>query len=100
MAETQLKADSGGRPLVGQTALVTGAAKRIGRAIALELARAGADVAITYLSSENEAQQTLKALLDLGVRAFGVRADLTSADEIRVAANAVLGEFGGLTILV
>ena len=60
-----------------KTALVTGAAKRVGREIALELARSGFDVAITYLSSENDARRTVADIQSLGQRALMIRADLT-----------------------
>ena len=88
------------RPLEGKTALVTGAAKRIGREIALELARAGADVGITYLNSQAEAEKTVSEIGDLGVRVFSARADLTQADEIRRTVDEVLGQLGTLDILV
>ena len=61
-------------PLRGQVALVTGAARRIGRAIALELARAGADIGFTYRVSEVEARALEQELAGLGVRGrFGPR---------------------------
>src|SRR5688572_28277847 len=62
---------------VHRVALVTGAAKRVGREIALELARAGFDVAITYLSSEDDARHTVAEIQSLGRRALMIRADLT-----------------------
>ena len=62
--------------LKGKTALVTGAAKRIGRSLALALANEGADVAITYRSSEAEAQATVAAIRESGVRAMAVYCDL------------------------
>ena len=100
MPETENVASGGARPLEGRTALVTGAAKRIGRAIALELARAGADVGITYLNSQSEAEETAAAIRGLGVRAFAARADLTQPEEIRAAVAAISNEFGGLDLLV
>ena len=57
------------KPLHGKTALITGAARRLGRASALALAQAGADVAITFRNSENEARKTVVDLSSLGVRA-------------------------------
>ena len=90
----------GARPLGGKTALVTGGAKRIGREIALELARAGANVGITYLNSQPEADGTVAEIRVAGVRAFAARADLTQPEEIRSAVAAVVAEFGNLDILV
>ena len=100
MPETHSIASRGAGPLPGKTALVTGAAKRIGREIALELARAGADVGITYLNSRVEAEESATAIRGFGVRGFAVRADLTQPEEIRSAVAAVVGEFGTLDILV
>ena len=87
-------------PLAGKTALVTGGAKRIGRAIALRLAASGANVAITYRDSQPEAEETVRALAALGVDAFAVRTDLTDAESIRQSVAAVVEEFGRLDILV
>jgi 3-oxoacyl-[acyl-carrier protein] reductase/pteridine reductase len=87
-------------PLAGSTALVTGGAKRIGRAIALRLAASGANVAITYRDSQPEAEETVRDLAALNVDAFAVRADLTDAESIRQSVAAVLEEFGRLDILV
>ena len=91
---------SSSRPLAGQTALVTGAAKRIGRAIALRLAASGANVAITYRGSHAEAEDTLRELAELGVDGFAVRTDLRDAESIRESVAAVVEEFGRLDLLV
>src|ERR1035441_5831465 len=88
------------RPLAGQIALVTGAAKRIGRAIALQLAASGADVAITYRGSQSEAEDTVRDLASLGVDALAVRTDLADPLSIREMVAAVVEEFGRLDILV
>jgi len=88
------------RPLEGQSALVTGGAKRIGRAIALTLASAGADVAITYLNSPEDAEKTVEGIRGYGVRAFAVQADLMQSDQIDEAARAVTAELGGVDLLV
>ncbi len=88
------------KPLAGRTALVTGAARRIGRAIALKLAAAGANVAITYLGSQPEAEETVRAIAALDVEAFAVRCDLGDPESIRQAVAAVVEEFGQLDILV
>jgi NAD(P)-dependent dehydrogenase (short-subunit alcohol dehydrogenase family) len=87
-------------PLQRQTALVTGAAKRIGKALALALASAGADVAITYRESQAEAERTVTELRAHGVRAGGYPCDLRSPESIRHAVNAVARDFGRLDLLV
>lgn len=80
-------------------ALVTGAGRRIGQVLALEAARAGYDVAIHYRASGDEAEDTARAVRDLGRRALLVRADLSDEDETRslVAQAAPLGP---LTLLI
>ena len=81
-------------------ALVTGAAKRIGRSLALGLAAAGADLAITYNGSKAEAQETVEALQQLNVRAMAVACDVRNIDSVQAAVAAVVERFGGLDILV
>jgi NAD(P)-dependent dehydrogenase (short-subunit alcohol dehydrogenase family) len=81
-------------------ALVTGAAKRIGRSLALGLAAAGADVAITYNGSKAEAQETVEALQQLNVRAMAVACDVRNIDSVQAAVAAVVEQFSGLDILV
>jgi 3-oxoacyl-[acyl-carrier protein] reductase/pteridine reductase len=81
-------------------ALVTGAAKRIGRSLALGLASAGADVAITYKGSKAEALATVEDLKQLNVRAMAVACDVRNLDSIQAAVAAVIEEFGRLDTLV
>lgn len=88
------------RPLENQAALVTGAAKRIGRAIAIALADAGASVAITWRESETAARETVAMLESRGVQAAAFRADVRRPAEIRAAVQAAADRFGGLHILV
>jgi NAD(P)-dependent dehydrogenase (short-subunit alcohol dehydrogenase family) len=88
------------RPLAGRRALVTGGAKRIGRAIALELAKAGAEVAITFRGSDAEAQQTVHALQAAGARAFAVNCDVRSEASVNEAVLAAVEQLGGLDLLV
>jgi len=86
--------------LSGKTAIVTGAAKRIGRAIALALAAEGADVAITYRESAAEAWQTTADLAALGVKSLAVRCDLLDPDSIDSAIAEVVSQFGRIDLLV
>jgi NAD(P)-dependent dehydrogenase (short-subunit alcohol dehydrogenase family) len=88
------------RPLIGKTALVTGAAKRIGRAIALKLAEAGADVAITYRDSQPEAECTVRELAGFDVDALAIRCNLREPEEITQAVASTIEEFGRLDLLV
>ena len=94
--ETRLAA----RPLAGKRALVTGGAKRIGRTIALELAEAGADVAITFLGSEEDALATVAAVEAAGVRGLAVRCDVRDEASVNAAVAAAVEGFGGLDLLV
>ncbi len=80
-------------------ALVTGAGRRIGQVLALEAARAGYDVAIHYRASADEAEDTARAVRDLGRRALLVRADLADEDETRSLA-AQAAPLGPLTLLI
>ena len=88
------------KPLAGQTALITGAAKRIGRTIALALAEAGANVAITYRGSAAEAAQTVSDLQAFGVPAGAFVCDVREEASVQSAVDAVLAQFGGLHLLV
>ena len=94
--ETRLAA----RPLAGKRALVTGGAKRIGRTIALELAEAGADVAITFLGSEDDALATVAAVETAGVRGLALRCDVRDEASVNAAVAAAVEGFGGLDLLV
>jgi NAD(P)-dependent dehydrogenase (short-subunit alcohol dehydrogenase family) len=86
--------------LSGKSALVTGGARRIGRAIALDLARAGADVTITYRQSADEAVETVDALEQLGRRAHAVACDVRSEVSVRAAVEAAVRFHQRLDILV
>ncbi len=87
-------------PLSGKSILVTGGARRVGRAIALTLARAGADVAVTYRSSFAEADQTAAAIAALGVRSGAIPCDVRSEPSVREAVDSAVTAFGQLDILV
>lgn len=86
--------------LQGQVALVTGSAKRLGRAVALCLAQEGADLVVHYGSSQAEAQETVAAIEKLGRRAVALAADLAKVDEIRQLVDQAGKHFGRLDILV
>jgi NAD(P)-dependent dehydrogenase (short-subunit alcohol dehydrogenase family) len=88
------------KPLRGKTALVTGAARRLGRASALELAQAGADVAITFKESAREARETVVDLSGYGVRAFALRCDVTDESSVRTMMKEAGRELGRIDILV
>ena len=87
-------------PLLGKTVLITGGAKRLGRASALALARAGADVAITFNHSAREAQHTVIDLAAVGVRAFALRCDITSEKSVKATIKESVRELGGIDILI
>jgi NAD(P)-dependent dehydrogenase (short-subunit alcohol dehydrogenase family) len=87
-------------PLKGKTALVTGASKGIGKGIALELARAGCDVAINYHSDAEGAAASAAEVGALDRRAFPVRADVGVAAEVDAMFAEVFRQFGRLDILV
>ncbi|MBB5330618.1 SDR family NAD(P)-dependent oxidoreductase [Tunturiibacter gelidoferens] len=88
------------RPLTGKTVLVTGAAKRIGRCIALALAERGADVVITYLASQAEAELTVHALTAHDVDALAIRCDLRNPEDIQQTVSTVINDFGRIDLLI
>ena len=88
------------KPLENQVALVTGAAKRMGRSIALRLAAEGADIAINYESSKPEALQVVEEIKALGRCAIAVQGDVSQRSDVQKLFAAVEAEFGGLDILV
>jgi NAD(P)-dependent dehydrogenase (short-subunit alcohol dehydrogenase family) len=89
-----------GKPLKGKAVLITGGARRLGRAMALALAEDGADVAITFRNSAREAQKTLIDLAGFGVRAVALRCDITDERSVRSAVKEAVRELGGLDILI
>jgi pteridine reductase len=84
----------------GKVALVTGAAKRVGKAIALGLARRGAHVAISYHRSEAEAQQTVQEIEAYGAQSMAVRGDISRSVEVDAMIAQVMSHFGRIDILV
>jgi 3-oxoacyl-[acyl-carrier protein] reductase/pteridine reductase len=100
MAENGFKPEMISQPLIGKAALVTGGAKRIGREIALELAAAGANVTITYLNSKTEAEDTLKAIQEIGRLAIALQCDVRSRESVRSAIFAAINFHSSLDVLV
>ncbi|MFC4873024.1 3-oxoacyl-[acyl-carrier-protein] reductase [Negadavirga shengliensis] len=86
--------------LTGKKALITGASKGIGRAIAIRFAQEGADVAFTFLSSVEKGQELEKELAAFGIKAKGFRSDASDFQAAEQLINDVVTEFGGIDILV
>jgi NAD(P)-dependent dehydrogenase (short-subunit alcohol dehydrogenase family) len=86
--------------LQGKAVLITGGAKHLGRAFALAMAQAGADVAITFLTSAREAQHTVVDLGGFGVRAVALRCDVRDEKSVRKTVREVGKELGGIDILI
>jgi glucose 1-dehydrogenase len=86
--------------LVGQKALVTGANSGIGRAAALALGQAGADVVVNYVVGDEAAQDVVDGLRRTGVNAFAYKADVSSEDQVAGMFKAMVQQFGTIDILV
>ncbi len=86
--------------LAGQKALVTGASSGIGKGIALELAKAGADVVVNYVSDEKSANDVVNEILKSGVNAFAHKADVSNETEVVGMFRKMLDEFGTIDILI
>lgn len=84
----------------GKTALITGGAHRVGKAITLTLARAGANVVVNYYSSDAAARQTVREAEALGVGGLAVQADVADLAQARALVAAAAERFGGVDILV
>jgi NAD(P)-dependent dehydrogenase (short-subunit alcohol dehydrogenase family) len=87
-------------PLRGRVALVTGAAKRLGRAVALRLAEEGADVVVHYRSSAGDARTAVAEIEKFGRRGHAITADLTRVADIKRLFDEAAKQFGRLDILV
>jgi NAD(P)-dependent dehydrogenase (short-subunit alcohol dehydrogenase family) len=87
-------------PLQGQVALVTGAGRRMGRVIALTLARAGANLVVHYNESKQGAQASVREIESQGGHAIAVRADVSRPRQVAAMFRAVEKRFGGLDLLV
>ncbi len=83
-----------------QAALVTGASRGIGRAIALELAAKGAKVAVNFAGSEGKAEEVVQEIKNLGGEAIKIQANVTNSDDVKRMIKTAVDEFGRLDILV
>lgn len=86
--------------LNNQTALVTGASRGIGRAIALELAKQGANVVVNYAGNEAKANDVVDEIKKLGRKAVAIQCDVADYDAVNTMMKQVIDEFGSLDILV
>jgi 3-oxoacyl-[acyl-carrier protein] reductase len=86
--------------LTSKTAIVTGASRGIGRAIAIDLAKRGASVVVNYMSSEAAANDVVALITAAGGKAIAVKADVSKADEAAALIKAGIDAFGKLDILV
>jgi len=86
--------------LVGKAALVTGASRGIGREIALELARQGADIAVNYSGSEERANSVVAEIKEMGRNAIAIQCDVSNSDSVANMVKETTEAFGKLDILV
>lgn len=86
--------------LENKVALVTGASRGIGKAIALELAQNGASIAVNYAGNEAKANEVVDEIKANGGKAFAIKADVSNTDEVQEMVKEVISQFGQLDILV
>ncbi len=92
--------DRGNKPLLGRVALITGASRGIGRAIALELAQRGAHIVVNYVRKRSAAEEVVADVRSMGQRAIAVKANVGDADQIDALFERLVAEFGRCDILV
>ncbi|QOY34434.1 3-oxoacyl-[acyl-carrier-protein] reductase [Anaerobacillus isosaccharinicus] len=86
--------------LKGKSALVTGASRGIGRAIAIELARQGVNVAVNFAGNAEKAEEVVAEIKALGSQAFAIKADVANSEEVAAMVKETVDAFGSLDILV
>ncbi len=101
MSTADLKSDAPTpRPLIGQKALVTGTNSGIGRAVAIGLGQAGADVVVNYVAGEDRAQEVVGSIEQHGVKAYAHLADVSNEAQLRDMFNTMVKRLGTIDILV
>jgi glucose 1-dehydrogenase len=98
--EALLPADQPLKLLKGQKAIVTGASSGIGKAVAIALGAAGADVAVNYVGGEAPAQEVVKTITSAGGRAIAVQCDVSQEDQVVAMFQKTIKEFGTVDILI
>lgn len=86
--------------LTNKTAVVTGASRGIGRSIAIDLAKSGANVVVNYSGNEAKANEVIDEIKALGQQAFAVKADVSNAEEVQSMMKQAIDTFGSIDILV
>ncbi|MEH7203652.1 3-oxoacyl-[acyl-carrier-protein] reductase [Bacillus safensis] len=86
--------------LTNKTAVVTGASRGIGRSIAIDLAKSGANVVVNYSGNEAKANEVVDEIKALGQQAFTVKADVSNAEEVQAMMKQAIDTFGSIDILV
>lgn len=86
--------------LTNKTAVVTGASRGIGRSIAIDLAKSGANVVVNYSGNEAKANEVVDEIKALGQQAFAVKADVSNAEEVQAMMKQSIDTFGSIDILV
>ena len=86
--------------IFGKVALITGSARGIGKAIALELANHGANIVINDILPKNEIEKTLEEIKQISDKALGIRADITVFNEVENMVKEIVNKFGKIDILV
>ncbi|MBS4193951.1 3-oxoacyl-[acyl-carrier-protein] reductase [Lederbergia citri] len=86
--------------LEGKTAIVTGASRGIGKAIAIAFAEEGADVVVNYAGSEERAKQTVNEIIEMGRKAFAYQCDISNSEAVQDMVKETIQQFGKLDILV
>jgi glucose 1-dehydrogenase len=89
-----------GKALAGQKALVTGASSGIGKAVAIAMGEAGADVVVNYIAGEDSAQELVDAIKHQGRKAIAVKADVSKEDQVQAMFAKMFDEFATIDILV